>query len=179
LPTCASRLAEKRLAIDKYDGVVFFEARMQGAQRSHASRARRSTRRIDLSKQGIAAMKLRHAVMLALLLLCSCANANNAEVVAKATQKAEVAASRTEASADVAETAANRAAEAAKGAEQATYAGAEQLRRAEDMAQRLCTVCDVCSRGSGPVVRRFQEYSAIQYEACSAPWPPPVKTQTK
>ena len=37
------------LAIDKYDGVVFFEARIQGAQRLHASRGRRNTSRIGIN----------------------------------------------------------------------------------------------------------------------------------
>jgi ABC-type phosphate transport system substrate-binding protein len=122
-------------------------------------------------------MKFIHVVVLAMLLLCSCAD--HASEIGKSTQEAEVAASRAEASANAAATVANRAAEAAKGAEQATGDAAEQLRRAEDMAQRLCDVCDVCSQGSGPAVRRFLEYTKIQYAACSAPWPPPVKTQTK
>jgi len=48
-------------------------------------------------------MKSRYVFVLALFLFCSCANANNADVIAKATQEAEVAANRAEASANAAE----------------------------------------------------------------------------
>jgi hypothetical protein len=124
-------------------------------------------------------MNLRHAAALALLLLCSCAN--NAEVIAKAeqqakaTQEAEVAASRAEASANAAEKAADRAEQASKGDEQGISDADDSVRRGEDVFNRLCTPCLVCLQGSGPAVERYWKYRAIQEAACSAAASPPVK----
>ena len=116
-------------------------------------------------------MKSRYVFVLALFLFCSCANANNADVMAKATQEAEVAANRAEASANAAEIAADRAEQAAKKYDQEAGDADESVRRTEDVNTRLCGVCDSCSRGSGPAVARYQEYRAIQEAACSAPSP--------
>ena len=120
-------------------------------------------------------MSPRYAVVLAMLLLCSCADnaGNNAAVIAKSTQEAEVAANRAEASVNAAEIAADRAERAAKKYDEQVGDAEDSERRASQVIDRLCTVCDSCSRGSGPALKRFWEYTKIQEAACSAPMPNP------
>src|SRR5260370_16352990 len=108
-------------------------------------------------------MSPRYAVVLAMLLLCSCADnaGNNAAVIAKATQEAEVAASRAEASATAAEIAADRAERAAKKYDEQVGDAEDSERRASQVIDRLCTFCDSCIRGSGPPRNRFWKYTKL------------------
>ena len=135
-------------------------------------------------------MKPRHAAALALITLASCgpdmATIKSANERAEgAAERAQAAQLRSERSAALAEEAVNRTKSADylefQGGGAAFGEGSSKwwAMKAQDVVQRLCSVCDNCGKGSGPAQERYREYRAIQEKACSEPWPARVEKRSK
>ena len=136
-------------------------------------------------------MKPRHAAALALVLLASCAP--DMTTINSANERAERAAERAKAAQLQAERYAELAAEAVKRTKSADYIEYEGggaafgegssewwAMRAQDAVTRMCAACDTCRLLTGAARERYEEYQAVQYEACSGhPWPYPIQGLSK
>jgi hypothetical protein len=136
-------------------------------------------------------MNPRHAATLALIVLTSCgpdmATINNAnERAERAAERAQAAQLRAEHSAALAADAVERTKSAdyieAEGGGAAFGEGSSKwwAMKAEDAVQRMCATCDSCHLLTGEALERYQEFQAIQYEACTGhPWPYAGKRRSK
>ena len=135
-------------------------------------------------------MKPRHAAALLSIVLASCGP--DMATINSANQRIERAAERAQAAQIRSERSAKLAAEAVERTKSADFIeypdggstfgeGSAKwwAMKAQDVVERMCGVCDVCSQGNGPAQKRYEEYRAIQYKACSEPWPARVEKRSK